>query len=306
MRVIITGGSGMIGTALTKRLLVGGHEVIILSRSPEKYTFPEGAKGVEWDGKTAGSWYTHINEDTAIVHLAAANIAGEGLIPSRWTEKRKKLIRQSRVESGHAIVAGIKAAEQKPKLLIQASGIDYYGPRGSEMVTESSLPGSGFLADVALAWEKSTEPVEAMGVRRIVIRTGVVLNLENGPLPISVLQYKLFAGGRLGDGRQYWSWIHLDDEVNAIVFLLESQTAEGAYNLTAPNPLTNNEFGKVLGQVLNRPHLIPVPAFVLKLLLGEITTLVLDGHRVMPKRLQEAGYTFKFAEAKPALADLLK
>lgn len=306
MRVIITGGSGLIGTALTERLLADGHEVIILSRSPEKHTFPEGAKGVEWDGKTAGNWYTHINEDTAMVHLAGASIAGDGLIPSRWTDKRKETIRQSRVQSGQAVVAGIKAAEHKPKLLIQASAVGYYGPCGPEVITESSPAGNDFLASVCVEWEKSTKPVSAMGVRRIIIRTGLVLNLEDGPLPILLLQYKLFAGGKLGDGRQYWPWIHIDDEINAIAYLLEHETAEGPYNLSAPNPVTNNEFGKALGQVLKRPHLIPAPAFALKLALGEIATLVLDGQRAIPKRLQEAGYTFKFTDVKAALADLLK
>jgi len=306
MRVIITGGSGLIGTVLTERLLADEHEVIILSRSPEKYTFPAGVQGVKWDGKTAGSWYTHINEDTAIVHLAGANIAGDGFIPSRWTAERKRAIRQSRLDTGQAVVAGVEAAEHKPRMLIQASAVDYYGPSGSEVLTESAPPGNSFLADVCVAWEASTRPVEAMGVRRVVTRTGLVLTLDGGPLPIVVLQYKLFAGGRLGDGRQWWPWIHLDDEVEAVTYLLENEAAEGVYNLTAPNPLTNNDFGKAVGRVLNRPHLIPVPAFALKLVLGEIATLVLDGQRAIPQRLQEAGYIFKFTEAEPALADLLK
>jgi len=306
MRVIITGGSGLIGTALTQRLLADQHEVIILSRSPEKYTFPAGVQGVKWDGKTAGSWHTHINKDTAIIHLASINIAGYNFIPNRWTAKRKEVILQSRLEPGQAMVAAIKAAKQKPKLLIQASAAGYYGPRESEIVTESSPPGNDFLANVCVAWEATTAPVEDMGIRRIVTRTGLVLTMDGGPLPIIVLQYKLFAGGRLGDGRQWWPWIHLDDEVEAVTYLLENEAAEGVYNLTAPNPLTNDAFGKVVGQVLNRPHLIPVPAFALKLLLGEIATLVLDGQRAIPQRLQEAGFIFKYSEAKPALAYLLK
>jgi hypothetical protein len=306
MRVIITGGSGLIGTALTERLLADGHEVIILSRSPEKYTFPAGVQGVKWDGKTAGDWNTSINDNTAIVHLAGASIAGDSFIPKRWTPERKKAIRQSRLDSGQAVVAGIEAADRKPRVLIQASAVGYYGPSGSEVLTESAPPGNDFLADVCVDWEASTRPVEAMGVRRVVTRTGLVLTLDGGPLPIVVLQYKLFAGGRLGDGRQWWPWIHLDDEVEAVTYLLENEAAEGVYNLTAPNPLTNDAFGKVVGQVLNRPHLIPVPAFALKLLLGEIATLVLDGQRAIPQRLQEAGFIFKYSEAKPALADLLK
>ena len=306
MRVIITGGSGLIGTALTQRLLADQHEVIILSRSPEKQPFPVGVQGVAWDGKTAGSWHTHINEDTAIVHLAGASIAGDGFIPNHWTAERKKAIRDSRIQSGQAVAAGIEAAAHKPRLLIQASAVGFYGPCGDEVITETSPPGNDFLAGICVDWEAVTASVEAMGIRRIVIRTGLVLTLDGGPLPLLVLQYKLFAGGRLGNGRQWWPWIHLDDEVKAIAYLLENESAEGVYNLTAPNPLTNNDFGKALGKVLNRPHLIPVPAFVLKLVLGEIATLALDGQRAVPQRLQEAGYTFKFTEAKPALADLLK
>jgi uncharacterized protein (TIGR01777 family) len=306
MRVMITGGSGLIGTALTQRLLADQHEVIILSRSPEKHNFPAGVQGVKWDGRTAGSWHSHINDDTAIVHLASANIAGEGFIPSRWTVKRKKAIRESRIQSGQAVVAGIEAAEQKPKVLIQASAVGYYGPSGSEALTESSPPGNDFLADVCVDWEATTKPVEAMGVRRVVIRTGMVLTLDGGTLPFLVLQYKLFAGGRLGSGRQWWSWIHVDDEVNAIAYFLENESTQGAYNLTAPNPVTNNELGKALGRVLNRPHLILVPAFVLKLVLGEIATLVLDGQRAIPQKVQEAGYSFKFSEVQAALTDLLK
>ncbi|MCB8945011.1 MAG: TIGR01777 family protein [Ardenticatenaceae bacterium] len=306
MRVMITGGSGTIGTALTRRLLADGHEVLVLSRKPEKYSLPAGAQGVKWDGKTADHWHTYINDNTAIINLAGASIAGEGFIPSRWTAERKRAIRQSRLDVGQAVVAGIEAAAHKPKVLIQASAVGYYGPSGAEVLTESAPPGNDFLADVCVAWEATTAPVEAMGVRRVIIRTGLVLTLEDGPLPIVVLQYKLFAGGKLGNGRQWWPWIHLDDEVKAIAFLLENESAQGVYNLTAPNPLTNNDFGKVVGQVLGRPHFIPAPAFALKLLLGEIATLVLDGQRAIPQRLQEAGFSFKYTEAKAALTDLLK
>ncbi len=305
MRVIITGGSGLIGTAVTQQLLAQQHEVIILSRSPEKYRFPTGARGVTWDGKTADNWHAYINENTAIINLAGASIAGEGLIPSRWTAQRKQLIRDSRIQAGQAVLEGIEAATDKPKVLIQGSAVGYYGASDDAIKTESSPPGDDFLAGLCVDWERVTAVVGAMGIRRVVIRTGLALSLDGGPLPLLRLQYKLLAGGPFGNGRHWWPWIHMDDVAGAICYLLENEAAQGIYNLTAPNPLTNNDFGQTLGKVMGRPHWIPAPAFALKLVLGEIATVVLDGQRAVPQRLQEAGYTFKFTEAKAALADLL-
>ena len=306
MRVIITGGSGLIGTAVTHQLLAQQHEVIVLSRSPEKYHFPMGVQGVKWDGQTSGTWHTHINENTAIINLAGASVAGDGLFPSRWTPQRKKIIRQSRLDAGQAVVAGIAASAHKPKLLIQASAVGYYGASDDTIKAESAPPGDDFLAGVCVDWEGSTAVVETMGVRRAVIRIGLVLSLDGGPLPLLNLQYKLFAGGPFGNGRQWWPWIHIDDVAGAIIYLLENEASNGVYNLTAPNPLTNHHFGKALGKAAGRPHLIPVPAFALKLLLGETATVVLDGQRAVPQHLLEDGYSFKYTEAQAALNDLLK
>lgn len=307
MRVIITGGTGLIGSALAKNLAADGHEVIALSRDPAKHTFPPGVNGVAWDSKTAVGWGHLADGADAIVNLAGAPIAGTGLLPSRWTEERKRRIRQSRIDAGTAVTEAVAAATNKPKLVIQSSGIDYYGDVHSDkLITETSPNGSGFLADVTVAWENSTAGVEAMGVRRVIIRTGIVLSLDSGALPITVLPFKFFAGGPLGGGEQWWPWIHLDDEVRAIRFLLEDDSASGPYNLCAPNPLKNKDFAKKIGQVMNRPAFFPTPAFALKLGLGEIAAIVLDGRRAIPQKLQSEGFDFKFPTAEAALRDLFK
>jgi uncharacterized protein (TIGR01777 family) len=306
MRVIITGGTGLIGSALAKNLAADNHEVFVLSRNPAKYSFPAGVHGEKWDSKTAVGWGHLADGADAIVNLAGASIAGEGLLPSRWTAERKRRIRQSRIDAGTAVTQAIASASNKPKVLIQSSGIDYYGDVPSDqLITEDSPNGSGFLADVTVDWENSTAPVEEMGVRRVTIRTGIVLSLESGALPITVLPFKFFAGGPLGSGQQWWPWIHLADEVRAIRFLLESETAVGPYNLCTPNPLKNKDFAKTIGRVMNRPAIMPAPAFALKLALGEIAAIVLDGRRAMPQKLQNEGFTFKFPEAEAALMDLL-
>ena len=306
MRVIITGGTGLIGSELAKDLAADGHEVIVLSRNPNKHTFPAGIRGEKWDSKTAAHWGHLADGADAIVNLAGEPIAGSGLLPSRWTDERKRRIRQSRIAAGTAVTEAIRAATNKPKLLIQSSGIDYYGDVESDkIITEEAPNGDGFLADVTVDWENSTAAVEEMGVRRVIIRTGIVLSTESGALPITVLPFKFFAGGPLGNGEQWWPWIHLDDEVRAIRFLLESETAVGPYNLCTPNPLKNKAFAKVIGNVMNRPALFPTPAFDLKLALGEIAAIVLDGRRAVPQKLEEAGFTFKYPQAAEALRDLL-
>lgn len=306
MRVIITGGTGLIGSALAKNLAADDHEVIVLSRNPAKHTFPIGVRGEKWDSKTAEGWGHLADGADAIVNLAGAPIAGSGLLPSRWTEERKRRIRQSRLDAGTAVSQAVAAAENKPKQLIQSSGIDYYGDiHSDQIITESSPNGDGFLADLTVDWEASTAAVEEMGVRRVIIRTGIVLSTESGALPITVLPFKFFAGGPLGNGEQWWPWIHIEDEVRAIRFLLESETAAGPYNLCTPHPLKNKDFAKRIGKVMNRPAFMPAPAFALKLALGEIAAIVLDGRRAMPTKLQEAGFTFKYPEAEAALMDLL-
>lgn len=306
MRVIITGGTGLIGSSLAKNLAADGHEVIVLSRNPARHTFPDGVRGEEWDSKTAVGWGHLADGADAIVNLAGAPIAGTGLLPSRWTEERKHRIRQSRIDAGTAVTEAIAAANNKPNVLIQSSGADYYGDvQSDQIITEASPNGAGFLASVTVDWEASTAAVDEMGVRRAIIRSGMVLSMESGALPITVLPFKFFVGGPLGSGQQWWPWIHLEDEVRAIRFLIESETAVGPYNLCTASPLKNKDFAKAIGRVLSRPALFPVPTFVLKLMLGEIAAIVLDGRRAIPQKLQNDGFTFNYPEAEAALMDLL-
>ncbi len=308
MRVIITGGSGFIGRALTESLAKDKHEVIVLSRNPTWVVgMPDGARTVEWDGKSASGWGHFVDGADVVVNLAGENIAGNIPFGTRWTKKRKNAILNSRVNSGKAVVEAISGAKQKPKLLIQASAIDYYGSfSGAELLTEDSPNGDSFLADVCRQWEASTQPVEALGVRRVVIRTALVLSKEEGILPWMVLPFRFFVGGRFGSGKQYVSWIHVIDEVGAIRYLIENEDAAGAYNLAAPQPLPNQEFGKAIGKAIGRPSFFPTPAFLFKIMFGEASSLLLRGQNIIPARLQAEGYEFKFREALPALEDLLK
>lgn len=306
MRVIITGGSGLIGRELTTSLAQVGHEVYILSRNPEKVTnLPVGAYAVAWDGKTTDGWGELAEETDATVNLAGENIAGESLLPKRWTADRKRYMRDSRLDAGKAILTAIEAAERKPAVLIQSAAIGYYGPRGNEKLDEDSPPGNDFFAEFCQEWEQVTAAVEDLGVRRVIIRSGVVFSTEGGALPRLMLPFKLHVGGHFGSGKQFVSWIHIADEVGAIRFLIENNEAHGIYNLTAPDPITNADVAKALSKVMKRPNIMPIPGFAIKLAFGEVTTVVLDGQRVIPKRLLEAGYVFQFPKIENALQDLL-
>lgn len=301
MRVIITGGTGLIGRALVENLASDGHEVVVLSRAPERTTgLPAGVRAERWDARTADGWVHLADGADAIV-----NLAGENLSAGRWTDEQKRRIRDSRLLAGQAVVQAVEQASRKPGVVIQASGIGYYGPRGDKEITEDAAPGRDWLAQVAVQWEDSTAAVEAMGVRRAVARTGVVLSTQGGALPRMMLPFRLFVGGPLGGGKQWFPWIHLQDEAAAIRFLIDTDAAAGPFNLAAPHPLTNAQFSRVLGQVMGRPAIIPAPAFALRVLFGEMATLLLDGQRGVPKRLLELGFQFRFTQAEAALRDLL-
>jgi len=301
MRIIITGGSGLIGRALTESLAKDGHEVIVLSRNPAAVkNLPTGARAEKWDGTSAQGWGQLAGGVDAIVNLAGATIS------ERWSDARKKEIRDSRVNAGQAIVAAVKVASKKPGVVIQSSAVGYYGPRGSEEITEESSAGNDFLASICKDWEASTAELDNIGIRRPIIRTGVVLDLNGGALPKMLLPIKMFVGGPIGTGKQYFPWIHLKDEVAAIRFLIDNKNARGVYNLSAPKPLTNKEFTQAIGKVLGRPTFMPVPAFAMQAMFGEMSTLLLDGQREMPRRLVQEGFKFQFAEAAAALKDVLK
>jgi len=304
-RVVITGGSGFIGRTLTDELLKAGYEIIWLSRNPDKTrNVPNGMRVEKWDGRTAQGWGALADGAEAIVNLAGESI---GIPPIPWTVERKRRIRDSRVNAGKAIVEAARAANERPRVVIQSSAVGYYGARGDEIIVEKDSAGSDFLSQVAVEWEASTAEVESLGVRRVVIRTGLPLHKTGGVFPFLVLPFKLLFGGRIGSGKQFLAWIHLADQVSAIRFLIESESAHGAFNLTAPIPLTNADFGRVLARVLRRPFWFPIPAFALKLALGEMAELLLlSGQRVVPERLSQAGFKFQFTDAASALKDVLR
>jgi uncharacterized protein (TIGR01777 family) len=304
MRTVITGGTGLIGRALARELIARGHEVVLLSRAPERARhLPPAARVERWDGRTAAGWGALADGATAIVNLAGASI---GIPPVPWTAERKRRIRESRVRAGEAVVQAVQAAQQKPQVLIQASAVGYYGSRGDAELTEESPPGTDFLAGVCVDWESSTAAVEALGVRRVIIRSAVVLSHDGGLLPFMALPFRLFLGAPLGSGRQWFPWIHIADEVGAICFLIERQDARGPFNLSAPQQVTNLEFSRTLARVLGRPMLLRLPAPLLRLMLGELAELLLLGsQRVVPRRLLDLGFAFRFPQLEPALSDLL-
>jgi len=301
MKVVITGGSGLVGRALAASLADDGHRAVILSRRPEGVTGVSPGVAVEaWDGRSAEALVPLIEGADGVVHLAGENIAA-----GRWTETRKALIRQSRILSSDAVARAFDRAQRRPAVLLQASAVGIYGPRGDEEIDERDSAGSDFLSRVCGDWEAASDGVEALGVRRVILRTGVVLSRSGGALPRMMMPFRLFAGGPVGSGGQWLPWIHLQDEVGAIRFLLECTETTGPFNLTAPEPLANREFSRLLGRVLGRPSLLPAPGFALRLALGEMSTIVLTGQRALPVRLLEAGYAFSFPEAEGALRDLL-
>ncbi len=302
MRVVISGGSGLVGRALTDELVGAGHEAVVLSRRPKKvFGLPDRVSVRPWDGRTSEALTQELEGADAVVHLAGENIAA-----GRWTKARRERIRASRVESSAAVAEAIRLCSQRPTALLQASAVGYYGPRGDEETTETAPPGDDFLSSVCVAWESASAGVERLGVRRPVLRTGVVLSTAGGALPKMMLPFRLFAGGPVGSGRQWVPWIHIADEVGAIRFLLEHQTATGPYNLVAPGALTNREFSRLLGRVMERPSFLPTPGFALKVALGRMSTIVLDGQRALPEQLRADGFSFRFTEAEAALRDLLE
>lgn len=303
MRILITGGTGLIGQALTKALAYDGHQVIILSRNP-KQTEPLKGDVVfqKWDAQTGDGWAHWADGADAIVNLAGASIAGDGLLPTRWSVERKRLLINSRVKAGEAVVDAIRQVDNKPKVVIQSSAVGYYGTHDfSVELTEESPAGDDFLASICHEWEASTDAVEEMGVRRAITRLGVVLSLDGGALPSMEMPFKLYAGGRIGNGQQPFPWIHIYDVVRAIRFLINNPSMTGAFNLTAPQVMTNGDFAKLLGEAMGKPSFMPAPAFAFNLMFGEVATVLLEGQRVIPKKLLDMDFEFIYPTAKEAL-----
>jgi len=303
-RIIITGATGFIGRALSSELASAGYEIIALSRRPaeaEKIPGPD-VKAVAWDAATATGWSAFADGATAIINLAGDNI-GSG----RWTEKKKQRILASRVNAGKAVAEAIRGAKHKPRVLIQASAVGYYGDRGDELLYEDSSNGSGFLAEVVRQWEQSVREVESLGIRLAAIRLGVVLGARGGVMSRLIPPFRFFVGGHPGSGRQWLSWIHIDDVIGIIRFLVENADCKGPFNVTAPEPTVSKDFYNALGKAMHRPAFFPMPAFALKLALGEMATeLLLSSTKVVPGKLLEAGYEFKFSEPTAAFGNILR
>ncbi len=303
-RVLITGATGFIGQALSRELAGAGFEVVALSRSPDKakVLFTDDIRVVRWDAASSAGW-----ADLADGASAVINLAGENIGAGRWTKKRKHLILQSRLNAGLAVTEAVKKAHNKPSLLIQTSGIGYYGDRGDELIDEASSAGAGFLADVAAQWEKSVRPVEALGLRLATIRLAVVLGAHGGVIPRLILPFRFFLGGHPGSGKQWFPWLHIDDVVGVIRFLLDNTGCTGPFNLTCPEPILSKDFYTLFGKAMHRPAFFPMPAFALKLVLGEMAAeLLLPSVKAVPQKLLRAGYEFKFPDAFGALQNVLE
>jgi uncharacterized protein (TIGR01777 family) len=302
-RVIVTGATGFIGKALCFRLAEEGYEVVALTRSLEKgkKLFGNKATAAKWGGQSAESWLDFVDGAWGIVNLAGENI-GSG----RWTPQKKQSILQSRLDAGRAVVEAVESVEKKPEVVIQASAVGYYGSRDDELIDENSSPGEGFLAGVVKEWELSTQKVESLNVRRVVIRSGVVLDRGGGAFLRLLKPFRLFIGGPLGSGRQWFAWIHLEDELEAIIFFLKRENLQGVFNLTAPESLIQKDFARLLGKILKRPSWLPAPGFMLRLFLGEMAEeMLLVSQKVAPGRLLEAGFRFRYPQAELALREIL-
>lgn len=302
MKVLVTGGSGFVGTTLCARLLGAGHEVTVLTRSPKgAERLPPGAAPLVGDPTTPGEW-----QDTAAAQDAFINLAGASIF-NRWSESYKELLRSSRILTTRNLVEAIgkRPSDAEPAVLVSASAVGYYGPRGGEELSEDSPPGSDFLASLCMDWEGETLQAREHGARVVCARFGIVLGPGGGALGQMLPLFRLGLGGPLGDGRQWFSWIHQQDLVEALIFCLEKQMS-GPANCTAPAPVTNRELAATLGRVLHRPAFLPAPGLAIRLLMGEMGSIVLTGQRVLPQALLRAGFTFKYPELEGALRDLLQ
>jgi len=295
MRVIITGGSGLIGRATTDLLASAGHEVVILSRKPDRLAaLPHGARAQRWDAQTGEGWAELVNANTVIV-----NLAGESLFHWRWTKQHKKKIVESRLAAARAVVDAIRRSRRTPRLVIQASAVGYYGDRADEELTELSPAGEGFLADTCKQWEKAI-PVAVPG-RRVFARFGVVMSRAGGAFPKLLLNSRLGVG-KIGPGQQWLPWVHIDDVASAIRFLMLNDIISGPFNIVAPDAVTSREFMRQLAKARHKPAPLPAPAFALRLGMGEMSHMLLDSQRVVPRKLLENEFDFRY----DSLADALK
>ncbi len=292
MRYLITGGTGLVGSKLTKELLENGHEVVNLSRrsnGPDMKGFTQ----LRWDGRSIPE---SVGPTDAVVNLAGANVG------QRWTKSHKKLIYNSRVESTRACTQYINSQDPKPQVFISASGSNYYGNNEAKVKTEKDGPGTGFLSKVCVAWENEAKNAE---IRTVIMRIPPVLSTDGGPLEKLLTPFKMFIGGPTGSGDQPFSWVHIDDIVRAIRFFSDNENTQGPYNLAAPETVTNREFATILGSILRRPSFLRIPRFALDILFGEMAVILWGGLDINSDKVQNEGFNFKFPALKNALADLL-
>ena len=292
MRILITGASGLIGQALQKSFAEKGHDLLLASRKEATDD-----QHIQWSIEDGFAEPEKLEGIDAVVHLAGESVSG-----LRWTDEKKKAIRDSRVLGTRNVVDAISKLKDKPKVFVAASAIGFYGERGDEEVTESSAAGDNFLAEVSKAWESESRRAEDAGIRTVLLRTGIVLSKDGGALATMLTPFKLGVGGVVGSGKQWMSWISLDDHVAAINYAIENENLRGAVNSVSPNPVTNEEFTKTLGEVLYRPTFLPLPEFAVSMVFGEMgDALLLTSTKVLPKRLEGVGFEFKYPELKAAI-----
>ncbi len=296
MKILITGASGLVGKALQKSFADKGYEMLLASRSE-----PKADNEIQWTVDEGFAQAERLEGIDAVVHLAGESVSG-----LRWTDEKKKAIRDSRVFGTRSVVDAISKLKDRPKVLVAASAIGFYGERGDEEVNESSAAGHGFLAEVAKEWEGEARRAEDAGVRTVLLRTGIVLSKDGGALATMLLPFKMGVGGVVGSGKQWMSWIALDDHVAVINYVIENENIRGAVNAVSPEPVTNEEFTKTMGEVLYRPTFIPLPEFAVSMLMGEMgDALLLTSTKVLPKRLEDTGFKFEQPALKGALEHAL-
>jgi uncharacterized protein (TIGR01777 family) len=302
MDIFITGGTGFVGGALSKRLLEKGHSVKILTRNirtDKRHSFSPHL--VEGNPAQRGQWMDLLAGSDVVINLAGASIF------KRWTSKYKQELVQSRIRTTGNLVDGLAGRKKDNVLFISTSAVGFYGFHGDEELDENAPNGSDFLASLSMEWEEAANKALMPGIRVVINRFGVVLGKGGGAIPMMIPLFRYWAGSRLGNGRQYFSWIHIKDLINIILFQIENRALEGAFNCTAPNPVTNRELTNTIASVMKKPLFMPpVPGFVIKLVMGEFANVLLKGQRVIPRRLMDEGYSFEFPEIKSALEDILR
>ena len=301
MQIVVTGGTGFIGWPLCASLCQEGHRVTLLTRRiEEERSCGSTVTAIEWNGRTAGDWEHCLDDADAVINLAGAPIAD-----GRWTDARKQLLTESRVLTTRLLVAALSRSLSKPRTLVSASGIGYYGTSDDRVLDEDAARGQGFLADLCLAWETEAVRAVEMGVRVVLLRTGMVLEQDGGALPKMLLPFQFFAGGPIMPGAQWVSWIHRRDHIGLIQWLLTNPNVSGPVNAVAPEAVTMNRFCEILGRVLHRPSWLLVPGFALQAALGELGTLMSTGQRVTPVKALSGGYGFHYPTLEPALQAIL-